>query len=58
MGALPIPYANQVTKVLGQYAGRLIAAGVSPKIVIQIIAKILGNLTTCCRAYLGIKSLV
>jgi len=54
MGAFPIPYANKVTKILGDYVGVLIKCGVAPKIVIQFIAKILGNLTRCTKAYAAI----
>jgi hypothetical protein len=58
MGTVPIPYANKVTKVLGQFVGRLIAIGFSPKIILQLLVKIVGNLTTCCKAYQGIKALL
>ena len=57
MGAVPIPYENKVTKYLGDFAGRLIALGTAPKTVIKLIAKIIGNLTNCFRAFRGIKIL-
>lgn len=58
MGAIPIPYANKVTKILGDYAGKLIALGTGPKIVIQFIAKILGNCTRGLKAFVAIKILI
>ena len=58
MGAVPIPYANKVTKYLGEFAGKLISLGVAPKAVIKFIVKILGNLTRCFRAFRGIKTLI
>lgn len=58
MGAVPIPYANKVTKILGDYVGVLIKTGVAPTVVIQFIAKILGNLTRCTKAFTAICTLI
>lgn len=51
IGVIPIPLANQSAKILGRYAGKLIGYGYAPKIVVQFIAKILGNLSRSLKAY-------
>jgi hypothetical protein len=58
MGAVPIPYANKITKILGDYVGKLIALGVAPTTAIKFIARILGNLTRCSKAFQAVITLV